>query len=318
MSSSRREFIRNTSLLTGGIGLNIKTKSNKKYRTNEEGDRLVLLGTQGGPVIRSYQQTPSASLIVHNKIPFVIDAGYGVTLKLKEAGINLSQLKYIFISHHHSDHNLELGNLIYNAWVSGLSEPVNVYGPIGLNSLLNYYWKSNEYDIDLRIRDEARFDIRDLVITHEYTEGGILSTGNFEINSLKNMHPPVTESYALGFKFAGKKIVFSGDTAYFPALATFASGADYLIHEAMYPAAVEEMVKRRPNAPKLKASILSHHTSAEDAGKIAKAANVKNLILNHFVPPDDKTLTEDVWINSVRKNFSGNIIIGKDLLQFAL
>jgi ribonuclease BN (tRNA processing enzyme) len=77
-------------------------------------------------------------------------------------------------------------------------------------------------------------------------------------------------------------------------------------------------MKRRPNAAKLKASIMSHHTLAEDAGKIAKAANVKNLVLNHFVPPDDRTLTDQVWINAVRGTFSGNIIVGKDLLQIDL
>ena len=58
-------------------------------------------------------------------------------------------------------------------------------------------------------------------------------------------------------------------------LAAFASGADYLIHEVMNKPAVDEMVKRRPNAIKLKASILAHHTSAEDAGHIVKEANVK-------------------------------------------
>ena len=86
----------------------------------------------------------------------------------------------------------------------------------------------------------------------------------------------------------------------------------------MYGAAIDEMVKRRPNATKLKASILSHHTLAEDVGKIADEANVKNLVLNHFVPADDSNLTDQVWIDAVRSTFSGNIIVGKDLLQLAL
>jgi ribonuclease BN (tRNA processing enzyme) len=86
----------------------------------------------------------------------------------------------------------------------------------------------------------------------------------------------------------------------------------------MYPPAVEEMVRRRPNATKLKESILAHHTSAADAGRLATEANVKNLVLNHFVPPDDQQLTPQVWIDAVKKTFSGNIIVGKDLLQFDL
>jgi len=81
---------------------------------------------------------------------------------------------------------------------------------------------------------------------------------------------------------------------------------------------VDDMAKRRPNATKLIASIKSHHTSAEDVGRIAKAAKVKKLILNHFVPPDDKSVTEETWINAVKSTFSGTVIVGKDLLQFAL
>ncbi len=86
----------------------------------------------------------------------------------------------------------------------------------------------------------------------------------------------------------------------------------------MYGPAVDEMAKRRSGAAKLIASIKSHHTEAEDAGRIAKEANVKNLVLNHFVPPDDKSLTDEVWIKAVSSTFSGNIIVGKDLLQLAL
>jgi len=248
----------------------------------------------------------------------VVDTGFGVTFKLLDAGINLPSIKYIFITHHHSDHNLELGPLLYNAWINGLKEPIHVYAPPGLKDLLSFYWESIKFDIETRMNDEGRPDIRVLIETHEYSEGNITSNSDFEVTALKNIHPPVIESYALNFKLGKKKIVFSGDTAYCPALATFASNADYLVHEVMYVPAVEELVKRRPNAMKLKESILSHHTSAEDAGKIANLARVKTLVLNHFVPSDDKSLTDQVWLNAVKTTFSGNIIVGKDLLQLAL
>lgn len=318
MPGSRREFIRNSLLLSGMTSLNIPVGASKKLAINETEDKLVLLGTQGGPLIRSYKQTPSANLIMYKKTPFVIDTGYGVTLKLKDQGFNLATLRYIFITHHHSDHNLELGTLIYNAWIAGLKDPVHVYAPVGLKRLLKYFWKSNQFDIDMRIENEGRPDIRKLVVTHEIKEGTLLSNQNEEVSALRNIHPPVTESYAFKFKLGAKIIVFSGDTTYCPALIEFAKGAEYMIHEIMDGPAVEEMVKRRPNAPKLKESILAHHTLTADVGRIATAANVKNLILNHFVPPDDKTLTEQFWINAVSKTYSGNIIVCKDLLGFSL
>lgn len=318
MAYNRREFIRNSFLLSGLAGLNLSTDLNDKYFLNNDGDRLVLLGTQGGPFIRSYKQTPSANLIVYKDVPFVIDTGYGATFKLREAGINLSTLKYIFITHLHSDHYLDLGPLLYNAWISGLPEQVHIYAPKGIKSILKNYWESNQYDIDTRIKDEGRPDIRKLATIHEIKEGILIANSDLEISSLKNIHPPIDDSYAFKFKLGKKIVVFSGDTTYCPAMTAFAAGADYLIHEVMYSPAVDEMASRRPNATKLIASIKSHHTSAEDVGRIAKAADVKNLVLNHFVPPDDKSVTDQVWLDAVSSTFSGTIIIGKDLLQFAL
>jgi ribonuclease BN (tRNA processing enzyme) len=279
-------------------------------------DRLVLLGTQGGPLIRTYKQTPAANLIVYKNIPLVIDTGFGATFKLLDAGINLSSIRYIFITHHHSDHNLELGPLLYNAWIAGLNETLHVYGPAGLKNLLSFYWESNQFDIETRIKDEGRPDIRSLIVSHEYSEGGIFSNSDFEVSALKNMHPPITESYSLKFSLGAKTIVFSGDTNYFLPLASFSSNADYLVHEVMYGPAIDEMIKSRPkNAEKLKASILSHHTLAEDVGKIAAQANVKTLVLTHFVPANDKLVSTQQWINAVQKTFRGNIIVGTDLLQ---
>ena len=253
MFNSRREFIRNSCLLSSALGLNVPSALHGGYAINQDGDRLVLLGTQGGPFVRFYKQAPSANLIMYKGVPFVIDTGYGVTFKLREAGISLPALKHIFITHHHSDHNLELGPLLYNSWLAGLRERIDVYAPVGLKSMLYNYWESNRFDIDTRIKDEGRPDIRELVISHEIAEGVVVSNSDFEVSAMKNIHPPVDESYAYKFKLGEKIVVFSGDTAYCPALAKFASSADYLVHEVMYWPAVDEMVKRRPNATKLKA-----------------------------------------------------------------
>jgi ribonuclease BN (tRNA processing enzyme) len=81
---------------------------------------------------------------------------------------------------------------------------------------------------------------------------------------------------------------------------------------------LDALVARRPNAQTLKASLLSHHTLAEDVGRIASQANVKTLVLNHFVPGDDTTLTSDTWRDAVRKTFGGNIVVGSDLLRLPL
>lgn len=78
---------------------------------------------------------------------------------------------------------------------------------------------------------------------------------------------------------------------------------------------VDRLVARVPNAATLKESILSHHTTAEDAGRVAQAAGVKTLVLSHLVPPDDPAVTDQMWIDAARVHFGGRVIVGKDLLE---
>src|SRR6476620_7489345 len=262
-------------------------------------NRLVLLGTRGGPRITDYNSSPAANLIVWNNIPYVIDTGYGVTFKLVEKKFPLPALRYTFITHHHSDHNAEFGLLLNNAWALGLKTTVDAYGPAGMKQLADGFWDAYKFDIETRIADEGRPDLRKLVIIHEYTEGLVLAAGDVKVSALRNVHPPITESYALKFEFPDKTIVFSGDTAYFPPLAVFAKGADILVHEVMYGPALEELLRRNPNAPTLMASMKSHHTLADDVGRIATEAGVKKLVLNHFVPADATGVTERTWFDAV-------------------
>lgn len=83
----------------------------------------------------------------------------------------------------------------------------------------------------------------------------------------------------------------------------------------MYPSAIDRLVAKVPNAAALKASILAHQTSAEDAGRIAQDAGVRTLVLSHFVPPDDPAVTEAMWVNAATRHFRGTVIAGRDLLE---
>ena len=265
-----------------------------------------------------YTPSPSANLLVYRGIAHVIDAGYGATFKFIETGTPLTAIGRIFITHHHSDHNLDLGPMLYTAWVNGLRTTVEVYGPAGLRAHIDHFWHANRFDIETRIADEGGLDPRQLVTAHEYQAGVVLDTSEIRVTALRNHHPPIIESYALKFEFGGKIVVFSGDTAYFPPLAEFARGADYLIHEVMYGPAIEALASRFYSSSNLLAHLRASHTLAEDVGRIATAAGVKNLVLSHFVPGDDNTVTPEEWTQAVRTTYSGTIIVGADLLELKI
>jgi len=278
--------------------------------------RLVLLGTGGGPRVTAKGRAKPATLIVANGVPYVIDCGDGVALQLVRAGVALDSLRYVFITHQHSDHNLDYGNLIYDAWAAGLKKPVDAYGPPPLAAMTEAYWQLNRFDIETRIADEGRVDLRKLVTAHEFAKDGeVMKNDDVRVTAARVRHPPITQAYAYRFDCPGRSIVISGDTAYSPELVSLAKGADVLVCEAMLLAGLERLLAKVPNAATLREHLLASHVVAEDAGRIAAEAGVGTLVLSHLVPGDDPAITEAMWEEAARKRFGGKIVVGRDLLE---
>ncbi|ANK74909.1 hydrolase [Ensifer adhaerens] len=274
--------------------------------------RLVLLGSKGGPAIRPGGPWPTSSLLQIGGRTVVVDCGLGVTRGLTDAGVALKTLDLIVITHLHSDHVLELGPLIHTAWTAGLSQPVRVYGPTGTRAYWQGFLQSMAFDIEIRIVDEGRPDLRMLVEVIEFSEGEIFSENGLTLSALRVDHPPVTDCFALRFDDAEGSVVFSSDTAYFPPLADFAKGADILVHEAMLAEGVDRLVARTGNGSRLKEHLLASHSFAEQAAAIAAAAGVGRLVLHHLIPADDPEISEAHWIAAARKNWAGALTIATD------
>lgn len=277
--------------------------------------RLILLGTGGGPRPRK-MSSASAQVIVCNDMLYVVDYGNGVARQLVFAGLPLPTLRHVFITHHHSDHNADYGNLMWLAWTAGLRTRVDTWGPPPLERMTQLFFEMNAYDITTRIADEGRVPLVPLVHVHELSQDGpVMQDENVKVTAALVHHPPVVPSFGYRFDASDRSIVISGDTAPSDSLIELAQGADVLVHDALYVPGVDRLVARVPNAAALKQSIMSHHTTAEDAGRVAKAAGVKMLVLSHLVPPDDPRITEQMWIDAVRMHFQGPVIVGKDLLE---
>jgi len=302
MESSRRQFL----TVLAGFGVSTVFFSRLGASQQSSSTRVILLGTKGGPRVGEAGRSNPATLLLINGVPYLVDCGYGTSKQLISAGAALNNLRYVFITHHHSDHNLELGPLIYNAWVTGLPTQVDAYGPPGLRKMIHDFFNYEKFDIDTRIPDEGRSDPRKLIKAHEFHESGaVLTNSDAKVSTYAVHHPPIKQAYAYRFDAKDRSVVISGDTAYVPGLADFAKGADLLVHEVMYLPAIEALAGRLPNAKRLREHILAAHTSSEDVGRIAARAEVKALVLSHFVPGDDPSITDDQWAEGVRKYFKG-------------
>jgi ribonuclease BN (tRNA processing enzyme) len=278
--------------------------------------RLILLGTGGGPRPRRTRSAP-AQVIVVNGAAYVVDCGDGVARQLVLAGVPLSSLRHVFVTHQHSDHNADYGNLLLLAWTAGLRTRVDTWGPPPLRKMTDLFFEMNEYDIATRTVDEGRVPLKPLVEVHEITDGGLLlENADVRVTAALVDHPPVVPAFAFRFDASDRSIVISGDTRPSPSLIALARGADVLVHEAYFDeAAVDRLVAGVGNAARLKESVLSHHTSAADAGRAAREAGVKTLVLSHFVPAEDAAITDKMWIDAARAHFDGEVVMGKDLLE---
>lgn len=275
--------------------------------------QLVLLGTAGGPTPKPSRNAP-AQVIVVNGAGYVVDCGNGVARQLTLAGVPLPSLRGVFLTHHHSDHNADLGNLLLLAWASNLTQRVRVVGPPPLADMTRGFLEMNRADIRTRIVDEGRPPLEPLIDPQEIISGGVVyEDENVRVTATLVIHPPIEMAFGYRFDTADRSIVISGDTAMCQNLVELARGADVLVHEAMYLPAVERLTAQDTAATRLRDHLVASHTNVDDVGTLAQQAGVQTLVLSHLVP-SDADLGDELWHERASAGFGGKVVVGRDLL----
>lgn len=275
-------------------------------------DRVVLLGTKGGPT-PSPLRAPASVLIVAGGTPYLIDTPNGVARQIVKAGLTLDQLSQIFITHNHSDHVIDAGSLLVLAWGAGLNSPVMLHGPPPLREIVRNSLAASSFDIKARMREEGRVPLSPLVHVRESSRGGaVYEDSRVKVTSTLVDHYTVKPAFAYRFDTGSRSIVVSGDTTYSENLVRLARDADLLIHEAMYVPALDQLASE--HAPSLREHLLRSHSTTEQVGMVAARAGVKKLVLSHLVPASP-SITDAMWLEGVRKHFHGEAVVGRDLLE---
>src|SRR5687767_13914092 len=201
---NRREFFAGVSMVAAAA----RSFAGQSRRT-----RLVLLGRGGGRRRRT-TSSASAQAIVSNGVAYVIDCGDGVARQMAFAGVPLASQRHLFITHQHSDHTADYGNLILLAWTAGLSSRVDTWGPPPLARMTQLFFEMNASDVDVRVANEGRTPLAPLVHVHELREGGaVMSDGNVTVTAALVDHPPVVPAFGYRFDARDRSLVISGDTA---------------------------------------------------------------------------------------------------------
>jgi ribonuclease BN (tRNA processing enzyme) len=273
--------------------------------------RMILLGTKGGPT-PSKARAPACAVLIAEGKTCLIDCPDGTARQLVLAGIDLSSIGSVFLTHHHSDHMAGLGALLLLAWGAGLKTPIKVYGPPPVREIVKAELAAGLPDIEYRMREEGRPDLRKLVQAKTVTKAGMILPGPPVRVSCAKVNHYTVPALAYRFDTRDRSIVYSGDTAPSDALIELARGADVLVHEAMLVSQIARLGDA--NATTLRDHLLKSHTTTEQLGKIAAAAGVGTVVLTHLVPafPD---ITDDMWAAGVRRYFNGKVIVGRDLME---
>ncbi len=278
--------------------------------------RVILLGTAGGPLPKPSRYQTSQVVIIDDH-PYLIDAGDGVGYRLVQAGVKLRDLRTIFVTHLHSDHIGGYFPLLEEAWLSGMNGQLDVYAPPPMQQMTKSWFDTIRYEMNIRIQDGFP-PFEDHVHVHEISAPGVVfADERVKITSAVVHHPPIAPAFAFRFDGPDRSIVFSGDTSKSDALIALAKNADVLVHEAEDMNAVEKLLRSMPGRD-VEAGRKHHyetHTSAEDVGKVAAEANVKKLVISHLSPIADDPALPDVLLAAARKNYSGEIVVAKDLME---
>jgi ribonuclease Z len=272
--------------------------------------QFTLLGT-GCPVAHPERFGP-AQVVRHGDTAVLVDCGSGVTQRLVQAGTPGRDLTAVLLTHLHSDHIVDLFQLVISSWHQGRDRPQRLYGPPGTRGYVEGLMALWRAELDQRIAHEMRPSAAALEVeVTEIAAGQALEIGALRVDVVEVDHKPVRHAFGFVYRAGGRTLALSGDTRRCPALIEAARGADILVHEVF-------IHREMPLVPGVRtaegtANVAAYHTLSSEVGKVAAEAGVGALVLTHFVPPscDRRALAAEV-----AADYDGPLIVGEDLMTF--
>lgn len=308
--------------------------------------QVYLLGAQGGQTrdikTGSGLHAGTSVLLMVNGTGYLMDAGVGTLLRLNEAGLSPAVITNVFVTHQHTDHNADLGNILGFAWtttsVSSTTEhAMTLWGPPGTRDFVTGWEQSTALSNNDQVQSLGRsVSIQDFLTCSEFPLDGdiltqpveILSDANVTVTAIRVSHGSMP---SVGYRFTTPDldVVFSGDRG--PGndpgdsgdvpdnFTSLAAGAQVMFHEIIdIEKVLDGLARDTPPPPQ---PYLDHmmydHSDAEYAGATATAADVPRLVLYHLVPASPVITPDSRWLSLVRQYYGGQVVVGNDLQKFS-
>ena len=297
---------------------------------------LVTLGTGGGPSVRLERAQTSSAIVIGEDI-YLIDSADGVLRQLAGADLPVERIKAVFITHHHFDHNGDLGALLVQRWLFNYARPpIEVIGPPMTREMVTHLAKAFRAT-ELAPIIIGTTEIPGIAQTVKVTDiPGDLQTpaliyqdANVRVSAVLNDHyhflpgsaaADTARSYAFRFDTPDRSITFTGDTGPSERVARLARGSDVLVSEVIDMERMERMLRSvdRDDFPieELIKHLREDHLTPTQVGELAASAGVKEVILHHLVPGSDGETDLSVYKKGIDRHFKGPVRVARDLERF--
>ena len=272
--------------------------------------RITLLGT--GSPIPDPRRAGAATLVTAEGLTVLVDCGRGVIMRLAAAGVLPPMLDALLITHLHSDHITDLGDVITTRWImSPGPRPLVVYGPAGTAEVVRLTLASLHPDVGYRIAHHDDLHEGPSVEVREVGPGDTFTVGSATASVGATDHRPVEPTIAFRLEAGGTSVVLGGDGVPCAGLDALCKGADAYVQTVLR----DDLVKMVPS-PRFQ-DILDYHSTVQQAAQTATTAGVGTLVLTHYVPAIQPGQEEE-WRSIAAEHFSGAIVLGDDLTHVDL
>ena len=278
---------------------------------------MTITITGSGIPMPSPGRAGAGALLRHDDTLVQADAGPATLFRLTEAGVDITRLAALVITHHHSDHLLGIPELVLTRWIRNGVRPCEalpIYCPDGpavgyLETLLD----NLQPDIEARV-DLAGFPDRPEPAVRPFEPGPVPATvatvGDVLIESVLVDHGEIHPAVAYRFTTPDGVVVVSGDTRACDAVENLATGADILVHEVLSSRRLLE----EGLSPRRVERLAGYHAEAPTVGTLAARAGVRKVVLTHLMPAPRNDDDAVALVADVRSGgFEGEIVAASDL-----
>jgi ribonuclease Z len=295
----------------------------------------VIMAGNGSPQFDKIRNPQCIAVIAGGKF-MLFDTGDGCARTLDSLNMPITKIDTVFLTHYHSDHTNGLGHLISHTWLNGRTIPIDVYGPPGIENVVNGFAVAAREDILLRSNPASLFPQDQTFavgVPHvfPFPEDGtpivVFNDNGLIVKAFKNDHVDVSMSVGYRIEYAGRIVVISGDTVKCPYVTQNAAGADLLIHDATNKQLAERAAQVAEQnlgtrgvwmASRIRA-VIQHHSSTIDAAEVARDAGVGELVITHVIPGvPDNDIMKGIFTQGMSVIYKGKIVVVKDGDQFYL